>query len=113
MPEGRDAASEPTHDASTAGRRWILRLIGMPALMLGHVFTTMSVMHQLRTIVQGRQYFDWVAMGAVAALFGLALLLLSRPTRRQMLTAEASAVAATVTVGVLGTLWPACLGEGK
>lgn len=112
MPEGKSAAIEPSDRASTAGQSWVLRLIGMPALMLGHVFTTMSVMHQLRNSVQGRQYFDWIAMGVVTAVFGLALLLLSRPTRRQLVVVEASALGAAVAVAVLVTLWPVLLGRG-
>lgn len=101
------------NSARSPGPRRLLSFSGTLLATFGAVYTTMSIMHQLRNRVAGRSYYDWIALGIMVALAGFGLVLLGRGGRAGVILALTSAALAATLVAVLGALFgSAVLGRG-
>lgn len=55
-------------------RRSPLYWIGFAMMVFGIAFTTSAVMQQVRNTIEGRTYYDWMAVGAASFIVGVAVM---------------------------------------
>ena len=54
--------------------RSALYWIGFAMMVFGIAYTTSAVMQQVRNTVEGRTYYDWMAVGVASFIVGVAVM---------------------------------------